>query len=170
MVRFTLKRSLREESCCSLLVVKWRRGVAAAFFLVDRAYQPVGLLQRGADLFRILAVRDFDLLFALAHESRVECGRLARGEVRIDRPIFFFLERLDFAFAFHDQPQSDRLHASGGKAAANFIPQQRRNLIADQAVEHAPGLLRVDQIWSMARGCSNAACTARLVISLKVTR
>ena len=46
-----------------------RRGIAAALFLIDRPNQPVGLLQRCADLFRILAVRDFDLLFALAHET-----------------------------------------------------------------------------------------------------
>ena len=42
--------------------------------------------------------------------------------MRVDRPVFFFLERLDFAFAFDDQAQRDGLHASGGEAAANFIP------------------------------------------------
>ena len=42
-----------------------------------------------------------------------------------------FLERLDFAFAFHDQSQSDSLDATGGKATTHFIPQQGRNLIAN---------------------------------------
>ncbi len=123
-----------------------RRGVAAAFFLVDRPNQPISVLERCADLFRILAVRDLNLLFTLAQEPGVECGRLAGREVRVDRPIFFFLERFDLAFAFHDQPQRNRLHASGRKSAPNLIPQQRRNLVANQPVEHAPRLLRVDQI------------------------
>ncbi len=45
---------------------KRRRGIAAAFFLIDRANEPVGLLEGNPDLFRILAVRDLNLLFALA--------------------------------------------------------------------------------------------------------
>ena len=125
---------------------KRRRGIAAALFLIDRPDDPVGLLQRCADLFRVLAVRDFNLFFALAQKSRVECRRLAGGQVRVDRPIFFFLERFDFAFALHNQSQRDGLHASSGKPAANFIPQQRRNLVAHQPIEHAPRLLRIYQI------------------------
>ena len=57
---------------------RWR-GVAASFFLVDRTHQPVGVLQRRADLLRILAVRDLNLLFALAQEPGVKCWRLAGG-------------------------------------------------------------------------------------------
>ena len=124
---------------------RWR-GIAAALFLIDGAHHPVGFFERGANLFRVLAIRDFNLFFALAHKPRVERGRLAAGEVRVNRPIFFFLERLDLAFALHNQTQRDRLHPSGRKAATNFIPQQRRHLISHQPVEHAPSLLRVDQV------------------------
>ncbi len=98
------------------------RGVAAAFFLIDRADQPVGLLERCADLLRILAVGDFDLFFAFAHEAGVECRRRARRQVRVDGPVFFFLERFDFALALYDQSQRDGLHTSGGKTAPDFIP------------------------------------------------
>ena len=56
------------------------------------------------------------------------------------------MERLDLAFAFDDQAQRNGLHAPGGKTAADFIPEQRRDLIAHQAVEHAASLLRVDQV------------------------
>ena len=73
-------------------------------------------------------------------------GGLWRCEMRVDGPVFFLLERLDLALAFDDQAQRDGLHASGGKAAADFVPEQRRNLVADQAIEHAAGLLRVDQV------------------------
>ncbi len=44
---------------------RWSR-IAPALFAVDRADDPVGIFQSGANLFRILAVGDFDLLFALA--------------------------------------------------------------------------------------------------------
>ena len=99
-----------------------------------------------ADLFRILAIGDLDFFFALTQKARVECGWLAGRKVRIDRPIFFFLERLDFAFALHDQSERHGLHAPGGKAAADFIPQKRRNLIADQPVEYAARLLCIYKV------------------------
>ena len=146
MVRFTLKRSLREESCCSLLVVNG--GVALrrrSFFSTERTTHSA-FSSASADFFRFLAIRDFDLLFALAQEAGVERRRLGGGEMGVDRPVFFFLEGFDFAFAIDDQAQCDGLHASGGKAAADFVPQKRRDLVAHEAIEHAAGLLRVDQI------------------------
>src|SRR5690349_10145388 len=66
--------------------------------------------------------------------------------MRVDRPILFFLERLDLAFPLDDEAEGNGLYASGRKAASNFIPQQRRNLIADKPVEDTAGLLRVDKI------------------------
>ena len=57
-----------------------------------------------------------------------------------------FLERLDLAFAFDDQTQSNGLHAAGRKTAAHFIPKQRRDLISHEPVEHTTSLLRVDQV------------------------
>jgi hypothetical protein len=121
-----------------------RRGVAAAFFFVDGANYPVGFFQRSANLLGVFAVGDFNLLFALAHEAGVEGGRL--GESRVDGPIFDFLERLDLAFAFDDQAQSYGLHAARGKSAANFIPEQRGDLISHEPVKHAASLLRVHQV------------------------
>ena len=91
-----------------------RRCVAATLFLVDRAYNPVGLFQSDANLFGVLAVGDFDLLFASAHEPRIETRGLAGGQVRIDRPVFFFLECFDLAFAFDDQSESNGLHTTRG--------------------------------------------------------
>src|ERR1700686_2475853 len=123
-----------------------RRSVAAAFFLVDRADYPVSLFQRGANLFRVFAVRYFNLLFALAHKARVERRRFTGGEVRINRPIFSFLERLDLSFALDNQAQRNGLHAPSRKTTANFVPQQRRDLIPPQSVEHATSLLCVHQI------------------------
>src|SRR5690349_17135076 len=66
--------------------------------------------------------------------------------MRVDCPILFLFERLDFALTLDDQAKGDSLYASSGKAAADFVPEQRRNLIADQSVEHTPCLLRIDQM------------------------
>ncbi len=146
MVRFTLKRSLREESCCSLLVVNG--GVALrrrSFFSAERTTQSA--LSSASRIFSASSAFGISIfLFALAQEASVECRRLSGGEMGVDRPIFFLLEGFDFAFAIDDQAQSDGLHPSGGQAAANFVPQKRRNLIAHQAIQHASGLLRVHQV------------------------
>jgi hypothetical protein len=64
----------------------------------------------------------------------------------VDSPVFLLLERADLAFPLHDQPDRDGLHASGGKAAAHLVPQERRNLEPYQPIENAAGLLRVHQV------------------------
>ena len=62
-------------------------------------------------------------------------------------PIFLGDKGADFLLALDDQAQRDGLHASSGKAAAHFVPQQRRNFVTDDAIEHAASLLRVHQIF-----------------------
>src|SRR5579862_1083639 len=123
-----------------------RRGVAPAFFLVDRTNNPLGLFERDADLFSFFAVIDLDLLLALAQETRVKGRRLVGGKVGVDRPVLFFLERLDFAFAFDDQAKSKGLHPSGGKTSADLVPKQRGDLISHEAIENAAGLLRINEV------------------------
>ncbi len=123
-----------------------RSRAAAALPLFDRAHRPNGLLQRRADLLRLFGVGDLDLLVAAADEVRVERRRLGGRQVRVHGPVFLLLEGLDLALAVHDQAQGDGLHAPGGEPAPHLVPQQRRDLIAHQAVEHAAGLLRVHQV------------------------
>ncbi len=124
-----------------------RRGRAApSLALVNRADAPVGELQRGLQLAGFLAIRDCRLLVADTDKPRRKCGRLGSLQVRVDGPIFLLNERLDVALTLDDEPQRNRLHAACGEPAADFVPQQRRNLIANQAVEHAAGLLRVHQV------------------------
>ena len=124
-----------------------RRGcVAAALFAVDRTDQPVGLFDEGTNFLCVLAVGNFNLFFALADEAGVKSGRLGGGELGVDGPVFLLLEGFDLALALDDQAQGDRLDASSRKAAADFIPEQRRNLVTHQAIEHAARLLRVDQV------------------------
>ena len=107
--------------------------VVGAFELLHDA---VGGLFR-ADLRRLVVLLD---------EARGKQRRLLPGQVHIDGPVFLLQERADFALALHHQPQRHRLHAAGGKAAPDFVPQQRRDLVAHQPVEHAPRLLRIHQV------------------------
>ncbi len=71
--------------------------------------------------------------------------RLLDG-VRFQSPILAALKALDLLLALHDHPQRGRLHPAGGQAGPNFLPQQRREVEADQIVQRPPGLLGVDQI------------------------
>ena len=67
-------------------------------------------------------------------------------QVRIDSPVLYLVERFDFALALDDKTQSDGLHASCRESAANFVPEQRRKLIPDNAVKHTARLLSIDEI------------------------
>jgi len=169
MVRFTLKRSLREESCCSLLVVKG--GVALrrrSFFPLSG--QPNRRVQAPGDFLRFLAVRDFDFLFAFAQKACVECRRLSSGEMGVDRPVFFLLEGFDLAFAIRRSSAVRRSAPVRRKARGGPCPTKEEKPDSprgDRArVEFAAR--RPDAIDIA--GWSKAALTARCVISLKVTR
>ena len=104
------------------------------------------LAQRAGDLFGLFPVWDFGLLSVNSRKASIECGRFRCREVRIDRPIFLLLERLDLAFTFDDQPKSNCLHTPSREATTHLVPQKRRNLITHNAVEDATRLLRVDKI------------------------
>ena len=65
---------------------------------------------------------------------------------RLESPILNRLETRNLAFALHNQAHSNGLHAASRESPANLVPQQWRNLIADQPVEHTARLLRVHEI------------------------
>ncbi len=48
--------------------------------------------------------------------------------------------------ALHQQPHRDRLHAPRGQSASNFLPQQGTQRVTVQPIEHAAGLLGLDQV------------------------
>ena len=146
MVRFTLKRSLREESCCSLLVVKGGAALRRRSFLsTERTTQSA--FSSAARIFSASSPLVTSIFSSPLPTKRAsKAGGLRRRQMCVDGPVFVFLERLDFAFAFDDQTQRNGLHAAGRKTAADFIPEQRGNLISHEPVEHTAGLLRVDEI------------------------
>jgi hypothetical protein len=104
---------------------------------------PDGALHRRQNPLRLGFVRDLDVFALVLRELRFKGGRLPGGEQGVDGPVFLGDEGADFLFALHDQPQRHRLHPAGRKSAAHLVPQQRRNFVPHQPVQHAPRLLRV---------------------------
>src|SRR6185437_5010151 len=64
----------------------------------------------------------------------------------VDRPVFLLLERFDFALTFNNQSQRYGLNASSGESTTNLVPQQRGDLVSNQAVKHATRLLSINQV------------------------
>src|SRR5258708_21413427 len=73
-------------------------------------------------------------------------GELLPGlfEKRLDSPVLYRLERADLALSFHQQAQSDGLHAPGRNSFLDGLPEDRTRLVSDETVEDASRLLRVD--------------------------
>ena len=70
------------------------------------------------------------------------CGIFCR-DVRRDFPALFGDKRANLALALHDQADRHGLDSAGRKPFRNLLPEQRAQLVADDAVENAAGLLRV---------------------------
>src|SRR5207237_1081922 len=66
--------------------------------------------------------------------------------VEVDRPVFLALELLDLQLALDDEAQCRALHPSRRQSPADLLPQQRRKVEADEVVERAARLLRVDEL------------------------
>ena len=100
------------------------------------------------DVARRAFVGEAELLDLLA----VEFDELEREGLRavfafgFERPVFLRHERADLVFALADHAQRRALHAAGRQAAAHFLPQQRREIEADEVVERAARLLRVHEV------------------------
>src|SRR5438093_444707 len=75
-------------------------------------------------------------------EPRFERVRL-KG--RLDVPPAGGPELAPLAFALDDKARRNRLDAPGGQAAHDLLPEHRRDLVAVETVEDAPGLLRIDE-------------------------
>ena len=78
-------------------------------------------------------------------ETRVE-RHAARREPAVEIPVVRGVERHALALTLDDQSRRDALHAAGGARATDPAPQHRRDLVADEPVEDAATLLRLDQL------------------------
>ena len=94
--------------------------------------------------FGCLLCRDFRLLAVDLGQFRRQRQAVFRRIGPADGPIFFRYEGLDGFFPFTDEADGDGLDAAGAEALADFLPQERAQFIADDAVQDAAGLLGVD--------------------------
>ena len=72
--------------------------------------------------------------------------RAAHAETSGDVVVLLGQEGVDLVFAVADHLRRHGLHAAGGKALFHLRPEDGADLIAHQAVEHAPRLLGVDAV------------------------
>ena len=69
---------------------------------------------------------------------------LGGGELGLEVPVAGGAELDPLPLPVDDQPGRDRLHAAGRELRHDLLPQHRRDLVAVEPVEDAPGLVRVD--------------------------
>ena len=123
-----------------------RRGIALFLRFFDALHRKRLLLHLGEDLVDLLLAVKLPLFRVAVIVRHKAAGLIRSVELGVDRPVFLRLEGTDLVFAVNDKARRDRLHTARGQTLAHFFPQQRAELIADDAVQHAPCLLRVDQI------------------------
>src|SRR5205823_3328002 len=102
MVRFTLKRSLRAESCWSLLVVKGAVALRRRSFFSTELTVQVACFS-ASSMRRAVASSGATFLSGFAP---TRCASKAGGlpEKRcVKRPVFLLLEGLDLAVALNDE-------------------------------------------------------------------
>ncbi len=67
-----------------------------------------------------------------------------RLEIGFDAPVLLRFEIANGLLALHDQSQCHCLHTSGRQPRLDGFPEQRARLVANEPVENAPSLLRLD--------------------------
>src|SRR5690606_31707083 len=116
--------------------------------------------QLGRDLLGLGLRLRLGLLALPPPDARLERPRLRRAPRDVDRPALLGHERLDLFFALADQAHGDRLHATRGQTALHLVPQDRADLVADDAIEDATRLLRVRLVHvDLARRCDRGRHT-----------
>src|SRR5689334_8529983 len=65
-------------------------------------------------------------------------------EQRFYRPVLDRLERANLALTLYQEAKRDGLNASRRDSFLDGLPEHRARLVADQSIEHATRLLRID--------------------------
>ncbi|SVK47897.1 Uncharacterised protein [Acinetobacter baumannii] len=123
-----------------------RARLAAGRFVFAIQHRVAGFFQQLDRGVRLLAVDRLERFVVCVGHFHLQRGFTLRQQIGMQLPVLFRHERLDVAFAFYHQTHRHRLHAAGGQAAGDFLPQQRRDHIAHHAVHKPARLLRVDAV------------------------
>ena len=124
-----------------------RRGASLLLAALDGVYGKGAAPAVGYDGVGLGLVLELGLLFALAVIARGEAAAVGAAEHGVEQPVLLGHKGANLVLAVDHHARGHALHAARGEAAAYLLPQQRRELIADDAVEYAPRLLRVDEVY-----------------------
>ena len=125
-----------------------RRRVAPYLAPVDRGHRKgpaLDLALGGLGAFFGVEVELVELAAVEMGEAGFERLLLGRAEEGVDGPVLARLEDLDLGLALADQAQRNRLNATGGAAARQLAPQDRREGEAHEVVERPARHVGVDQ-------------------------
>ena len=143
-MRFEPNDSFFAASCCSVDVVNGADGFLRRSRRLTSVTSKVLRPSRSSRMrSRFGLVVDLGLLAVDVMELGGELLAVLL-EQRLDGPVLDRLERANLALALDDEPQRDGLHAAGGESLLHGLPQHRARLVADEAIEHATRLLRLD--------------------------
>lgn len=78
--------------------------------------------------------------------SALNGGGCCLQGIALEQPYSSGHESLPFLFTLDDEAKGHGLDASGGDAAFDVFPEERGDLVSHEAVEHAAGLLGVEQV------------------------
>ena len=73
-------------------------------------------------------------------------GLATAGQLGCDAPVLLGGEGIDLTLAVDHQADRHALHASRREAAPDLAADQRAQLVADQPIDHAARLLRIDEV------------------------
>ena len=153
LARGILLQAARDEWCLRLL---------AALLLLDRCDDRVARGELDRDLVSLLLGLGFGALAFPLPDPGLEGRRIGRGDREIDRPVLLGDERLDLFFAFTHQANRDRLHATRRQATLDLVPQDRADLVTDEAIQDPARLLRVRLVHIDRAGCGDRGGDALL--------
>ena len=125
-----------------------RRRIAGQRLGLDRLHGEAAALDirlRLLGIARIAEGQPVELLAPPADKARGE-ALPALLHVGRYRPIFLRRERLDLTLALDDEAQRHGLDAASGLGAGQLAPQDRREGEADEIVERATRLVRIDEV------------------------
>ena len=124
-----------------------RRGIAKLLLAFHLGHGEGSGGHFGHDSLGFLLAVQFHLLLP-AVEHGLEAAQVGAHplQVHLDGPVLLGLEGADLLLPLHHQAGCHRLHTAGRQATADLLPQQRRQLIAHDAVQNTPGLLSIHQV------------------------
>ena len=122
---------------------KRRRRLALALALFHLVHQKFLLLEISHQCFRCLLI--VQVKFFPIHMGKLSLKHrgLVLAQFHAHRPVFHGLKGLNFLFPVADKLDRYGLHAACRKPLAHLAPEQRRKLVAHNAVEHTAGLLGI---------------------------